>query len=555
MFSIARKMVIVILFYSVFPSQTALAEDVAYTDREIIRNGDFEEDLYTAWYDYRCYIASYYARDGDNGLRLQTYTGDDDSDDRYVFQQLTIPSELDSARIRFDYRAVENSGFGVDRQPVVLEVSIAKSSGFDSENLEEVSPLTLIEVIYTERIEAEFDWRVFEAELDPAAIQGIQAAHDNGEFVFLQISQMKTDANERHGFATDIDNLSLTVNGRQHLPELGGKIAYFANDAEFDPRDLNILDPDTFQVETIWTDPRKNIVLPERDVVWRPDATEIAFVSAHEIVSSPIDADIYAIRPDGGGLRKVTELLQEFDRSTIDLGELVPRELTWRHDGSEIGFRMFGFYKIPADPSDPFLMTEVQPSGSPFGACFTWSPVDDRYLYNDAPVGKRYDELYIAEEGGEPRLLVEHNEWNIPPAWLPDGSGFVYIGIPGYSPNATIYFYDLGSGQMQRLTYFHGEVIERLSTSPNGQYIVFELRNRLNPPYRSDLWIMDRLNPVEIWRITDSGNCTAPKWSPTDAPGATDGGGDGSSDSGGGGGGGGGCFISALDHRINDIRQ
>lgn len=95
---------------------------------------------------------------------------------------------------------------------------------------------------------------------------------------------------------------------------------------------------------------------------------------------------------------------------------------------------------------------------------------------------------------------------------------------------------------MQRLTYFGNEMIEGLSISPSGQYIVFELRNKLTPPYQSDLWIMDRLNPVEMWPITASGDCTVPKWSPKAVSGAADGGGDGSGD-----GGGGGCFISTLD--------
>ena len=110
------------------------------------------------------------------------------------------------------------------------------------------------------------------------------------------------------------------------------------------------------------------------------------------------------------------------------------------------------------------------------------------------------------------------------------------------------------TGQRQRLTYFHRDLIQNLSISPSGRHIVFELHDSVGEPYRSDLWIMDRLNPVEIWPITNSGKCTTPNWSRrdvtiSDAPGNGNtpaGGntpGNASNTGSGGGGGGGGCFI------------
>ena len=44
------------------------------------------------------------------------------------------------------------------------------------------------------------------------------------------------------------------------------------------------------------------------DVTWRPDGAELAFVSArHQRADRDLVRDIYAVRPDGGGLRRVTD--------------------------------------------------------------------------------------------------------------------------------------------------------------------------------------------------------------------------------------------------------
>jgi Tol biopolymer transport system component len=44
------------------------------------------------------------------------------------------------------------------------------------------------------------------------------------------------------------------------------------------------------------------------DVTWRPDGAELAFVSArHERADRDLVRDVYAVRPDGSGLRRVSE--------------------------------------------------------------------------------------------------------------------------------------------------------------------------------------------------------------------------------------------------------
>ena len=103
--------IIVALLVSVL-AQAAGAQDIVYTDKEIARNGDFADSLYTAWHEYWCDVYSQ-ARRGDEGygLRMMDLSNEDD---HYAFQLLTLPTELSSARLAFDYRAEADVGIGID---------------------------------------------------------------------------------------------------------------------------------------------------------------------------------------------------------------------------------------------------------------------------------------------------------------------------------------------------------------------------------------------------------------------------------------------------------
>ena len=95
-----------IVLFSVFSYKLTVAEDIVYTNREIIRNGVFENSLYEAWYHHRCGISSLVAKDGKRSMEMKGDTIH--IDDRFFFQQLTIPTELQSATVLFDYRADED---------------------------------------------------------------------------------------------------------------------------------------------------------------------------------------------------------------------------------------------------------------------------------------------------------------------------------------------------------------------------------------------------------------------------------------------------------------
>lgn len=641
--------VLIILFFG----QLSYAEDIVYKEKDIILNGDFKSSYRTAWHVYWCDITYKAAKDGESGLRLSDLSA---PYDHYAFQKLLVPSELDSAKIRFDYRAVENTGYGIEGQPVELQVSIAKSKGFASHDLGEISPLTPVGAIYSEKIEAEFEWRTFEADLDQALIEKMQAAHDAGEFVFLQFSQRKTGTYEKHGFLTDIDNLSLEVHGKQNVPKMHGRIAYYEEKDDGERYAISTLDPNTNKADTIWTHPDGEFS-SSANLAWKPDASEIAFISDHDFQFSVFHEDIYTIKPDGTGLRKIPgtpfhdgtddgnfpkvtvqgairadtgepgarysiimgiqgtnkgqmlvvaegesvsftipdvpvlddpnsfnqPIIMQFsggdctsgidygfpvapvNNGVVDLGTISffafnclgvltgyhANDLTWKRDGSEIGLDIIGLYKISSGAVSEFQITKVEPDGGPFSDKMSWSPVDDRYLYLNFITSRTNYTINIAEEGGESKTLLELEHCEVTPAWLPDGSGFIYVGQPPHEAfDDDIFQYDFATGQTKRLTYFKDLLIKGISVSPDGRHIVFELAEGITDPHRNDLWIMDRLNPAEIWPITSSGNCSSPDWSRKDGVSDSDDNPPGTDDdppgNGGGSGGGGGCFLSIF---------
>jgi Tol biopolymer transport system component len=604
---------IVITLLSLVIAPLSHAQDIGFTDKEIVRNGDFEHKT-DAWYQFRCDYGSWYAKSGEYGLRLGSLTGIL-YEERYFFQQLILPSQLDSATISLDYRSDEIT-FG-DALPVKFDIVIAKSAGFESWDLEETPPLEVLGVIHSETIDTAFDWRTFNTPLDPALIAQIQAAHTAGEYLFLLVSQTKTGV--KHGFETEIDNLSIKVSGTQSVPTMEGKIAFLQDGDDGDPSAIAMLDPNDRSVTQIWAHP-EGTFREWSNVAWNPEATRLAFVSDHDFQFSVFKSNIFSVKPDGSDVHRIpnTPTRQEIEEGdyprvtvkgvlkadtgiagdryniimgvqgtkagtslvvsgnetvsftipdvpvldspdsfnqaliltyssttcnggieyafpvgsveggSVDLGtvhfygsncigKLIsyrPFDLSWSHDGGDIGFTLLGLRKINVKATQEFDLTTIESQGSGFSSNMAWSPVDDRYLYLDANLSSGGDDLFIAEEGVEPTLLAQHVA-DITPSWLPDGSAFLYVGWPMEETlidDHNIFQYDLTTGQIKQLTYFRNEHLQNLSISPDGRHLIFERHDQILNPKR-DLWMMNRLNPVDIWRITQSGEFRAPNWS------------------------------------------
>ena len=83
-----------------------------------------------------------------------------------------------------------------------------------------------------------------------------------------------------------------------------GTIAYVR-----DNKEIRLIQPDGTNDRRLWAHPRPDLAENQGitgGLAWRPGGAELAFASGHEAVYSLYEADLYAVRPDGTGLRKLT---------------------------------------------------------------------------------------------------------------------------------------------------------------------------------------------------------------------------------------------------------
>ena len=73
-------------------------------------------------------------------------------------------------------------------------------------------------------------------------------------------------------------------------------------------KEIRLIAPDGTRDRQLWAHPRPDLAENQGigGLAWRPGGAELAFSSGHEAVYSLFQADLYGIRPDGSGLRKIT---------------------------------------------------------------------------------------------------------------------------------------------------------------------------------------------------------------------------------------------------------
>jgi hypothetical protein len=91
--------------------------------------------------------------------------------------------------------------------------------------------------------------------------------------------------------------------------------------------EIRLIEPDGSNdrlVTTVADSPTVNVPT----LAWRPDARELAFASDHGAATSLFEKDIYAVRPDGSGLRKLTNQplpnqLASYPKGTVTVDVIV----------------------------------------------------------------------------------------------------------------------------------------------------------------------------------------------------------------------------------------
>lgn len=430
--------------------------------------------------------------------------------------------------------------------------------------------------------------------------------------------------------------LSIAVVAGQSRPALGappedsGIIAYVRRSSN----EIRLIQPDRTNDRSLWTSPSPTGVVGITNIEWRPDGGMLALSSDHEETCSWYETDVYTIRPDGAGLRRITnspgcaalsgypqgrvtvnvetlgrtghfnvyvEGSTEFkgiDLSGIDSGQVtfdhvadlgpgvvqpavaiagfyrypgdiapdvktgqtvsVPNvwvsrtnefdalgtgKLTWRSDGSRIGYAMrncAAVRQISTDPPVGSWGEDLPTVVTGFPCLVDWAPVAskaDQFLYyvevNFLVDG--VDGIYLASTAstGGGTKVVSSSSFNFNSTervydlkWLPDGSGFlftmgyVYVNTDDPDPVCTgtcadVFEYDFASQAVTQVTRLGDDTARGMSISPDGQYVAFErvTEDPINPRNNSSaIWVVQR-NGSGLRLLAD--NAASPAWGRT----------------------------------------
>lgn len=91
-----------------------------------------------------------------------------------------------------------------------------------------------------------------------------------------------------------------TAHGQQP-PAAAGTIAYIRDGVE-----VRLVNPDGTNDRRLWTHSDAKKPLGIDSLAWSPDGKQISISSRHAAAGSLYDADLYVVRPDGSGFRKLT---------------------------------------------------------------------------------------------------------------------------------------------------------------------------------------------------------------------------------------------------------
>ncbi|MGY1739390.1 MULTISPECIES: S9 family peptidase [unclassified Blastococcus] len=145
------------------------------------------------------------------------------------------------------------------------------------------------------------------------------------------------------------------------------------------------------------------------DVCWRPDGTELAFVSArHATADRDLHTDVFAVRPDGSGLRRVTGSRALCSRPawSPDGGHLyVTAVPDLGPDGLDVAGRAHTLCRVPAGGGD--LVPLLDPAADARGDETPGTVVTDRGVLVGVQRRGAVALLRVPPGGGAPETLVD----------------------------------------------------------------------------------------------------------------------------------------------------
>ncbi|HEX6068985.1 MAG TPA: Ig-like domain-containing protein [Longimicrobiaceae bacterium] len=221
------------------------------------------------------------------------------------------------------------------------------------------------------------------------------------------------------------DSVALAVQAPPPAAERGS-IAYVRDD------EIRLIQPDGSGDRLLWTLP--DTLYRISGLSWRPDGSELAFASNHEMAVSFYERDIFAIRPDGSGLRKLTNAPVHADLASLPQGGVTVTVTNFTFGGGP-----FFVYVVGADAPQSVI---VGPGAS---KKVTFAKVADLGdgVHQPAVVISGIQRWWNAATGADvkPGATLDAGAITISanpiehfgadaPFWSADGSELGYIGTP-----------------------------------------------------------------------------------------------------------------------------
>ncbi len=255
------------------------------TNQDLIRNGGFDYDK-AGWTTnpIGTHVGEGYGKNGvGKGMQIWPEYANHIG---FVWQELYLPTQTTAASLSFDYLFLPQAGAGLGY--------------FGAWVITDTGTIAALAYVTPATYPGE-TWQTTGAlALNAGELAALNAAHAAGQHVYLWIELYAQN------LYVNVDNVSFTVNGSKTYPAWGGSIAYIGLDSGGYARTINRINPDGSNQQTLWTHPETGITNKIGDVAWKPNAAELAFGSNHETLYSAFQSDVYGIKPDGSGLRRIT---------------------------------------------------------------------------------------------------------------------------------------------------------------------------------------------------------------------------------------------------------